>query len=199
MHTKSCIICLLYLGIVSCNHKPSRSETRVEAMVPKNTDTGYRRDTGVFPEIAPVNLNSTYINTRYGFYLSFPATDVIMGSESDSRDGCIFFTADNREFGRVYRVANADPEAGSLSLKTELESDLSYFREQGYGHSPEAVYSSLGKNFYVVSAKVNHKIYYRKGILLDGDEMGKLIFQYDEQQKAKYDVIVAAMANSFHK
>lgn len=88
-------------------------------------------------------------------------------------------------------------EAGSISLKKELESDLSNFREQGY--PVKSVYSKLAKTFYVVSAKVNNKIYYRKGILLDGDDMAKVIFQYDEQQKAKYDVIVAAMANSFHK
>lgn len=199
MHIKSYIICLLYLGILSCNDKASQSENKAETMAPEAIDTGHGVDPGFFPGTDSINLNSTYINTRYGFYLSFPTTEVNMESESDSQDGCIFFTTDNKEFGRVYRVANPDPEAGSLSLKKELESDLSYFREQGYGHPVEDVYSSLAKNFYVVSAKVNNKIYYRKGILLDGDDMGKVIFQYDEQQKAKYDVIVAAMANSFHK
>ena len=199
MYTKLCIICLLYLGFQSCNNKPSQSQTRAEAMAPENTDTGHGVDPGVFPEIDSINLNSTYVNTRYGFYLSFPTTEVNMESESDSRDGCIFFTTNNKELGRVYRVVNTDPEAGSISLKKELESDLSYFRKQGYGQPVEDVYSSLAKTFYVASAKVNNKIYYRKGILLDGDEMGKVIFQYDEQQKAKYDLIVAAMANSFHK
>jgi hypothetical protein len=199
MYIKSCTTCLLYLGILSCNNKASQSENREEVMIQKISDTGEGVDPHVFAGSDSINLNSTYVNTRYGFYLSFPTTEVRMESESDSRDGCIFFTKDNKEFGRVYRVANPDPEAGSISLKKELESDLSYFREQSYGHPVENIYSSLAKSFYVVSAKINHKIYYRKGILLDGDDMGKVIFQYDEQQKAKYDVIVAAMANSFHK
>lgn len=109
MCIKSCIICLLFLGILSCNNKTDPSENRTEATAQEIADTGYGVDPGAFPGTDSVNLNSDYINTRYGFYLSFPTTEVSMESESDSRDGCIFFTTDNKEFGRVYRVANPDP------------------------------------------------------------------------------------------
>jgi hypothetical protein len=192
------IALLLSLSILSCNSEMKHTDQSKQATV-ATVDTDYGVDPGNVSGMDSIHLNSTYINTRYGFSLSYPHDDITMESEPDSHDGCIFTADGDVELGRVYRIANADPEQGKISLKKEMNADLAYFKEEAYGHRVKDLYTKLFKTFYVASAKVDGKIYYRKGILLDGDDMAKVIFKYEVQQKAKYDVIVAAMAQSFHK
>lgn len=193
------IASLLCLIALSCNSKMSHTEQHKQPTAVETIDTDCGVDPSTVPGADSIDLNSTYINTRYGFYLSYPAKDVIMESEPDSHDGCIFITNRNVELGRVYRTASTDPEQEAISLKKEMDADKAYFLEEAYGQPVEDIYTKLAKTFYVISARIDSKIYYRKGILLDDGDMAKLIFKYDAQQKAKYDVIIAAMARSFHK
>jgi hypothetical protein len=147
-------------------------------------------------KVQTVPLNDTYCNNRYGFCISFPNEIVTLEHESASGDGAYFFVGNNYDFLIVFGRANPDPAAGKFNLKKELSNEMSEFLKDSVQHKATVTYNTQGKDFYVFSGIKDDKIFYQKAID-KGDDIAIAIFQYDKQQKEKFDVIVAAMAKSF--
>lgn len=189
---KQTVIGLLALLACSCNNGHPATRSAPATLSNHNVDTGY-----VDPNTYLNHPDSTYCNFRYGYCVDYPSEAVHMQPEAPNGDGCVFHDNNNRELGRVYRTLNPDPEGSPVSLKTEMEKDIARLQDHAEGHAVGVTYSKVGKTFYVMSAKGNGRIYYHKCIV-KGDDMAMLIFQYDEERKSVYNVIVAAMAKSFH-
>lgn len=138
---------------------------------------------------------SVYRNDRYGYTISYPGTLFDAQPEADLGDGCLFLDKKGNELLRVFGRNNSDPDLGKIYTLREqwAEDTLAFGKESG----AVITYRKDNNTFSVFSGTRGGKIYYRKTIKA-GNDLAFALFQYPASEKAKYDVVIARMAASFH-
>jgi hypothetical protein len=126
----------------------------------------------------------TYSNARFGYSISYPADLLKPQGESDNGDGQIFSGS-----GAEMRVFGSNMLLNGSVLK-EFNAIVS---EHGDG----VAYKTYRKNFFVVSALNDGKIFYQKTIAKPNGSFITFMIEYDESKRGAYDKAVTKMVNSF--
>ena len=126
----------------------------------------------------------TYSNARYSFSISYPSNLLTPQGEADNGDGQIF-SGDGAEM-RVFG-------SNMLLNETLLKEFNAVVKEHGAGVS----YKTYRKNFFVVSALNDGKIFYQKTIAKPNGSFVTFMIEYDESKRGIYDKAVSRMVNSF--
>jgi serine/threonine-protein kinase len=126
----------------------------------------------------------SYHNDRFGATADHPA-GWNMGPEPTNNDGRLFSSPDDTAHVTISGAFALDSRAEELAQRAEA-------------HDGETVtYSAKGENWIVLSGTRNGLIFYRKALLSCHDQVwNDLDIDYPEQDKAKYDPLVAHMAAS---
>lgn len=133
----------------------------------------------------------TYFNTRYEYYVDYPASFVPQG-EAMNRDGQVFLSPEKDAELRVYAricIDNVDDTPAHYLDGAKAE-------EKKGEHSLN--YQAKGKDFAVISGYRKDKVFYNK-VLTDGTWCTTMEFSYAKTQKAKYDAMVGRIANSLKR
>lgn len=125
----------------------------------------------------------TYSNARFGYSISYPSDLLALQGEADNADGQVF-SGDGAEM-RVF---------GSHMLLNEtlLKEFNAVVKERGDG----VTYKTYRKNFFVVSALNDGKIFYQKTIAKPDGSFITFLIEYDESKRGTYDKAVAKMVKS---
>ena len=126
----------------------------------------------------------TYANARFGFSLKYPADLLAPQAEADNGDGRAF-TGDGAEM-RVFG-------SSMLLNETLLKEFNAVVKERGAG----VTYRTYRRNWFVVSALADGRIFYRKTIARPDGTFITFQIEYDEARRAVYDRAVAKMVKSF--
>jgi hypothetical protein len=130
----------------------------------------------------------TYANPRFGTSADYPA-DLFtqLDAPPDNGDGQRFHTADGSAELAIYGAWNADND----TPKSYVEN---YVEEDGAGIS----YRQITDRFFVVSGTKDGKIFYQRCNFLTQPDAVVHCFEisYPEQEKEKWDAIVARVSRS---
>ena len=126
----------------------------------------------------------TYSNARFGFSIRYPAGLLAPEPEADNGDGRVF-TGEGAEM-RVYG-------SNLLLNETLLKEFNAVVAEYGAG----VAYRTYRRNWFVVSALKDGRIFYRKTIARANGTFVTFQIEYDEAKRAVYDAAVAKMVKSF--
>ncbi|HEX8288405.1 MAG TPA: hypothetical protein VF556_10435 [Pyrinomonadaceae bacterium] len=139
----------------------------------------------IFSQTALSQTNyKTYSNARFDYSISYPSNLLAPQGEADNGDGQIF-SGDGAEM-RVYG-------SNMLANETLLKEFNSVMKEYGSG----VTYRTYRKNFFVISALRDGKIFYRKTIARPNGSFITFTIEYDESKRGVYDKAVSKMAKSF--
>lgn len=125
----------------------------------------------------------TYRNARYGFSISYPSALLKPQGEADNGDGQIFTGtgAEMRVFG------------SNMLLNETLLKEFNALIKSRAG----VTYKTRQRNFFVVSAISDGKIFYQKTIARKDGSYITFMIEYDESKRAVYDKAVTRMVKSF--
>ncbi len=127
-----------------------------------------------------------YVNTRFGYELSYPAMLVPQG-EADNRDG--------------QRFVSHDAEATLLvwgSHNVFDDSIATLFRRESQTPERTVTYSVVRDRFFVLSGFAGEDIFYTKTIHdSQTDTFATFHFTYPRQRKKEFDPVVAILSKSF--
>jgi hypothetical protein len=126
----------------------------------------------------------TYSNARYAYSVRYPADLLAPQGEADNGDGQVF-TGEGAEM-RVY---------GSHLLVGETL--LKEFNAAVAGYGDGVAYRAYRPQFFVVSARRDGKIHYRKTVARPDGAFVTFQIVYDETKHGVYDRVVEKIAKSF--
>lgn len=126
----------------------------------------------------------TYINTRYGTRLDFPADLFAPGIPPENGDG-LQFRSPNASF-EVYAFQNMEGDTAQ-TLRERL------LGREGYTN---VTYSPSGYNWFVLSGVRGHAIFYEKYLFRDAI-VHAFGMEYPGDSKARYAPILERMEDSF--
>ena len=139
----------------------------------------------IFSQIVLSQTNyKTYSNARFSYSIAYPSDLLAPQGEADNGDGQVF-SGDEAEM-RVY---------GSNMLLNETL--LKEFNAAVKEYGSDVTYKTYRKNFFVVSALNNGRIFYRKTIVQPGGSFITFLIEYDESKRDVYDKAVTKMVKSF--
>jgi hypothetical protein len=131
----------------------------------------------------------TYYNSRFAFYISYPANVFTPQGESDNGDGQRFVSKD----GRAEMTAS-----GINNALDETLADWYAEASRSTAEHPHRVvtYKTMKANWFVVSGHEGERLFYQK-TMLKNNIFKTFRIEYDRALKSKYDPITARMAGSF--
>jgi len=134
-----------------------------------------------------------YTNVKYAYAVSYSPAVFEAGAESDSGDGKKLTSKDGKASISVYAHAALDTEGGGDVLNF---SQLYASTLKGISNDSKVTYKKQGQGWFVISGTKGKQVFYQKSLYDAGTE--KVFWaEYDQADKAKYDPIIAASANSF--
>jgi len=131
----------------------------------------------------------TYSNARFDYSIAYPANILYPQGESANGDGQKFLSKDGHAELIVW---------GSNNALNERLKDV-YERESGASsdHPKRVVsYKVLKPNWFVISGREDHRIFYQKTILR-GDVFKSFRIEYSDSDKARFDQIIKRIEKSF--
>lgn len=128
---------------------------------------------------------NTYGNARFSYSIAYPADLLIPQGEADNGDGQIFKGED---------AALTVFGSNMLLNETLLKEFNSVIKERG---ASNVTYKTYRSNFFVVSGKVDGKIFYRKVIKKPNGIYISFTFEYDEAKSRIYNRVTAKISKSF--
>ena len=130
------------------------------------------------------NTYKTYSNARFGYSISYPSDLLTPKREADNGDGQIF-SGDGAEM-RVF--------GSNMLLNDSLLKEFSAVVKE---HGDGVTYKTYRKNFFVVSALNDGKIFYQKTIEKPDGTFVTFMIEYDDAKRGVYDKAVEKMVKSF--
>ena len=130
-------------------------------------------------------LDSTYVNARYDYRISYPGSLLQGQGEAANGDGQRFLFSDGQIVLTVW---------GSLNVFDNSLRQL--FEEEGARPNRNVTYKRIKDNWFVVSGYEEGRVFYQKTIL-NGDVAKTFRLDYPAGQKATVDTIVPVLMRSF--
>lgn len=128
---------------------------------------------------------SSYGNSRFEYFVEYPADLLTPQPESDSQDGRLFTSADNSIEMRAWGSTNA------LSRSVDAEFKATADKETGI------TYRRSGPTWFAFSGLKDGKIFYRKTIYSKGsDSFASVLIEYSQAKKKEYDKMVQRIVKS---
>jgi hypothetical protein len=124
----------------------------------------------------------TYNNARYGYSIVYPSNLLLPKGESDNGDGQIFLnnTAEMRVF------------ASNMLLNETLTKEFKAVVRK----SENVSYKTINKNFFVVSGKIDGRIFYQKTIARADGVFLTFYIEYVEDERNDYDKFTTRIVGS---
>ncbi|UCI05709.1 hypothetical protein [Mesorhizobium sp. B1-1-8] len=132
----------------------------------------------------------TYVNARFGTVCTFP--DQIFSDalpEPENGDGQQWLSADGASL-TCSGIYNGDDDTPKTFVEAQMAST-----EPGY----KVTYSKIGKNWAVLSGVKGDNIFYERRLFGKDDVIRSVWIEYPAALKAKYDLLIGAIAGSLHE
>jgi hypothetical protein len=129
--------------------------------------------------------DSTYLNTRYGYRISYPDHLMVAQGESANGDGQAFQGAG----ARLVVWASQPPAVLNETVETRFEQELSK-------PNREVTYQVLRDDWFVVSGYEAGQIFYQKTFVRNGLEYS-FVLTYLPEVRGTFDGVVSTLVESF--
>jgi hypothetical protein len=174
--------------IVICvwmNHpKEQHLSERTDKVVP----TQQEASRGAKPEPAPAATSvATYQNARFAYVVDYPSPLLKAGQEADNGDGLRFVPNTGDADVRVWGQYNANDDSPTAILQFDLANDCAGDKVSYQVSKPNLIaFSCLSPRGRVVYTK----------IVISGDTLATLRFEYDPGEQETWSPVIKQMANS---